>query len=340
MTDYEKICVESRNLTGEEQAEVLRYIQNIQNGKGGRKEERQTVDSEKLPRCPHCGGESVIRFGHKRGKQRFYCKDCDKVFMSSTRTLMENSRCDEGEWRSVVADTLESTISIDKTAEKLGLSHQTVFHMRHKILMSLQARQAASPTILKEIAELDETYVLENQKGRKMSPDAPRQPRKHGEKATRDGVSNEQICIMTGVQRNGGPAYAVTLNRAHPSAAEMKRAFQGHLSGCVAFTDGLKGYKRLEEVADCVIESVNRQEQKKSRTANLNNVNNFHSYIHERYSHYRGVATQYINRYNALFSVVYRAKESLSELADTILLGVRSHIFSYREIHHAFLTII
>ena len=93
MTDYERICAESRNLSEEEQAEVLRYIQRIQGGKDGRKKERQTVDSEKVPHCPHRGGEeAVIRFGHKRGKQRFYCKDCDKVFMSSTRTLMENSR--------------------------------------------------------------------------------------------------------------------------------------------------------------------------------------------------------------------------------------------------------
>ena len=125
---------------------------------------------------------------------------------------------------------------------------------------------------------------------------------------------------MTGVERNGGSAYAVTLNRAHPSVEEIKTAFEGHIAtGCVAFTDGLKGYRHLEEIADCVVESVDRQAQKNAGTANLNNVNNFHSYIHERYSHYRGVATQYINRYNDLFSAIYRAKESLSNIAEVIV---------------------
>lgn len=30
-------------------------------------------------------------------------------------------------------------------------------------------------------------------------------------------LSNELVCIMAGVQRGKGPAYAVTINRAHPS---------------------------------------------------------------------------------------------------------------------------
>lgn len=64
MTDYEMICQESKNLSTEEQARVLQYIQSIQNEKGGGKRE-----TEKPEHCPRCGGNSVIRFGHKRGKQ-------------------------------------------------------------------------------------------------------------------------------------------------------------------------------------------------------------------------------------------------------------------------------
>ena len=336
MTDYEMICQESRNLSAEEQARVLQYIEQIQNDKGDGKAER-----EKPEHCPRCGGSSVIRFGHKRGKQRFCCKDCGGVFMASSGTIMENSHYDEEIWSEAVADTLDGFVSIEETAQRLGMSHDAVFHMRHKILMSIEAREKASPTRLGGIAELDETYVLESLKGRKFSENASREPRNHGEKATRRGISNEQICIMTGVERNGASAYAVTLNRARPSVPEIKTAFEGHIeTGCVAFTDGLKGYRYLEEVADCVIESVDRQEQKNAGTANLNNVNNFHSYIHERYSHYRGVATQYINRYNSLFSTVYRAKESLSNIADAILHNISAHVFSCWDVRHTALVII
>ena len=37
MTDRDNICAKIRNLTGEEQAEALRYIEQIQKEKGGKK---------------------------------------------------------------------------------------------------------------------------------------------------------------------------------------------------------------------------------------------------------------------------------------------------------------
>ncbi len=42
---------------------------------------------------------------------------------------------------------------------------------------------------------------------------------------------------------------------------------------------------------------------------NLNTVNNFHSFIKNRYVFYRGVATKYLNRYNVLFTLAWRQKE-------------------------------
>ena len=40
-------------------------------------------------------------------------------------------------------------------------------------------------------------------------------------------------------------------------------------------------------------------------------MNGFHSYIKSRYHFYRGVATKYLNRYNALFSAAYRNVDSV-----------------------------
>lgn len=37
------------------------------------------------PSCPYCGGSHVIKYGHKNGKQRFLCKDCQKTFIYSSR---------------------------------------------------------------------------------------------------------------------------------------------------------------------------------------------------------------------------------------------------------------
>lgn len=321
MTNYERICEASKHLTVAQQRKVLQYIQDLQQTLpeeiGGTMENELMSETKNgsvsaSSSCPHCNGENVIRYGRKHGKQRYQCKDCLKVFVPTSRTALENSHSDECAWRTVIADTLNGHVSIDETAEKIGVCHTTAFNMRHKVLMTIENHIDTDPVILRDISELDETYVLESYKGRKFDDDAPRKPRKHGAKASSRGISEEQICIMAGVQRNGGPAYATTMNRAHPSKDEIKAAFKDHVGdGCVAFTDGLKGYKHLEDIVDCVVESVSVEDQKNSKTANLNNVNGFHSHIKNRYNYYRGVSTKYINRYNALFSATYRPQDDL-----------------------------
>ena len=164
--------------------------------------------------------------------------------MSSSGEIMENSHYDAEIWSEAVADTLDGFVSIEETAQRLGMSHDAAFHCATRFrCLSKRVKKPVQPDW-----EALRNSTIESLKGRKFSENASREPRNHGEKATRRGISNEQICIMTGVERNGGSAYAVTLNRARPSVPEIKTAFEGHIeTGCVAFTDGLKGYRHLRK---------------------------------------------------------------------------------------------
>lgn len=90
--------------------------------------------------------------------------------------------------------------------------------MRHKILLALLDIYQDTPTMLGEVTELDETYVLESYKGQTLPEDVGRSARKHGAKAAKPRLSNEQICVCAGVQRSGAP-FAVAVNRAEPSPA-------------------------------------------------------------------------------------------------------------------------
>lgn len=269
--------------------------------------------------CPDCSGKHIVKNGHKGGTQRFMCKNCGRTFATTNGTIMQYSHFGKEAWEQAIADTLDGKISLDKTAEKLGIHHSTAFYMRHKILMALEQCADNSPTVLGNISELDETYILDSYKGSKFGPDAPRDTRRHGAVASKPGISDEFICVMSGVQRDGGPAFAISLNRAHPSTDEIIDAFSDHIErGCVAFTDGLKGYKHLESIVDCVVESVPVSKQKSMKTVTLNNVNGFHNNIHEHIKQYRGVATKYLNRYNALFASTYR-KISIKALTSKLL---------------------
>lgn len=256
--------------------------------------------------CPHCGGKNIVKNGHKCGKQEYLCKCCRHTFVSTTNTMMAYSRQPLEVWEEMICDTLDGN-AIDFSAKRLGLSHDCAFHMRHKILCSLQDHLLEQPVKLGEVTELDETFVLESYKGKKLPDDCGRAPRRHNATAEKRGISNEYVCICTGVQRNGA-SLAQTVNRAKPSKEELLEVFEGHIcDGTLLLCDGLKSYPVLEEHYASTVKDVNAEDN--NSFYNLNTVNGFHSAIKKYYEFYRGVATKFLNRYNALFSVRYKDKE-------------------------------
>ena len=194
--------------------------------------------------------------------------------------------------------------------------------MRHKILLALQQLPEVEAVLLGEVSELDETFVLESYKGKPLPETLGRKARKHGARAQKRGMSDEYICICTGIQR-GGSAYALSANRAKPDAEELTGLYKEHIAqGTLVLCDGLKSYRELLTVAECTVKDCSGISRDEKCFYHLNTVNGFHSYIKQRYHFYRGVATKYLNRYNVLFASAYRKAGALVELLIKMLLGV------------------
>jgi hypothetical protein len=201
-------------------------------------------------------------------------------------------------WKQVISDTVNG-VSIDRTAERLDLHHETVFNMRHKILYCVEQSLITNPTKLTGACETDETYVLESMKGRKLPSDYHRKPRKHGAVASKRGISNEYVCVCTCVSGENENV-AVAVNRASPSGEEILDVFGERVSeSTVILCDGKQSYNALD--GKCTVAIPKR----------INKVNGFHSFIKKKLEAARGVATIYLNRYNALFSKVYAADKSV-----------------------------
>ena len=286
--------------------------------------------------CPYCGGSIVIRYGHKCGKQRFFCKPCNRTFVTTTHTIMSQSHFKEGIWQEIISDTIHGN-AIDYSAKRLGINHQTVFNMRHKILLALQSLPDVEDILLGGVSELDETFVLDSYKGKALPEDVDRKPRKHGAKAEKRGISNEYVCICTGIERNGA-AYAATINRAKPDANELAQLFENHISdGTLVLCDGLKSYNILPTIAECTVKNCNVPTEEEKCFYHLNTVNGFHSFIKQRYVFYRGVATKYLNRYNILFAASYRNIDTLIDQLKRILLnvGTADYYHSNKEVRMA-----
>jgi transposase-like protein len=248
--------------------------------------------------CPHCQSAAVVRNGKKHGKQQYLCKDCRKSFALTAKTAIQNSHSSPTVWKQVVSDTING-VAIDTTANNLDLHHATVFNMRHKILYAVEQSLIANPTELSGVCEADETYVLESEKGRKFPESYHRKPRRHGAVASKRGISSEYVCVCTSVTGNGENV-AVAVNRASPSRTEILTVFGERVANdTVILCDGKQEYDVLD--GKCTV----------AHTKRINKVNGFHSFIKKRLDAMRGVATIYLNRYNALFTKVYAADNSV-----------------------------
>ena len=253
-------------------------------------------ESEEL-NCPNCQSTVIVRNGKNRGKQMYLCRTCKKSFSETATSAIAHSHSSATVWRQVISDTING-VPLDETAENLDLHHETVFNMRHKILYCIEQSLVTEPTELIGICETDETYVLESEKGRKFPQNHHRKPRKHGAKASKPGISSEYICVCTSVTGED-EKIAVAVNRASPDSKEILDVFGERVNGdTVILCDGKQSYNILDD--KCTVAVSKR----------INKVNGFHSFIKEKLENMHGVATIYLNRYNALFSQIYATDKS------------------------------
>jgi transposase-like protein len=252
--------------------------------------------------CMCCGSGWVVKNGKRNGRQAYLCRECGKTFVSTATSAIAHSHSSGTVWKQVIRDTVDG-VSIDKTAESLDLSHSTVFNMRHKILYCVEQAVLNAPHGLDGVCEADETYVLESVKGRRIPEGYHREPRRHGAKAKKAGLSEEYICVCASIDGDSR-CTAEAVNRASPSRDEIEQVFGGKVTAdTVILCDGNHRYDVLED--RCTV----------AHTKRVNRVNGFHSFIKERLTAARGVATIYLNRYNALFSNVFGRQDTV---VDTI----------------------
>jgi len=261
--------------------------------------ERAEAEKEKeSEKCPECKTTTVVRNGKSRGRQMYMCRKCKKTFAPTLGSAIAHSHSSPTVWKQVISDTVEG-VAIDKTADSLDLHHETVFNMRHKILYCIEQSLIANPTSLTGACETDETYVLESEKGREFPENHHRKPRKHGAKASKSGISSEYVCVCASVT-GADEQVAVAVNRASPDSKEILDVFGDRIKeDTVILCDGKQSYNVLGD--KCTVALANR----------INKVNGFHSFIKQKLDDMRGVATIYLNRYNALFSKIYAADKSV-----------------------------
>jgi transposase-like protein len=151
---------------------------------------------EATPLCPKCGHNQIARWGSASGLQRYRCVACKATFNALTGTPLARLR-KKDKWLEY-AQQMEQGQSVRKSAQACEVHRNTAFRWRHRFLVHPNDNK---PTKLVGIAEADEAFFLESFKGKKKA--MPRVARKRGSKASKRGLSDEQIPVLICRDRTG-----------------------------------------------------------------------------------------------------------------------------------------
>ena len=160
------------------------------------------------------------------------CKSCLKTFNAATGTPLARLRKKEKwlEYSKAMVDGL----SVRKAARKCGIDNTTSFRWRHRFLHGLRDKKDSS---LKGIVEADETFFLESFKG---SRNLGRTARKRGGKATKRGLSAEQIPVLIVRDRHREMTDEVLKDLSEVSITKVLKPVLAQ--DAVLCTDGNKSY--------------------------------------------------------------------------------------------------
>ena len=252
----------------------------------------ETIEKARLATlaCPDCGGRRHYRHGMRRGLQRYRCRDCNRTFNALTGTPLARLRHRE-KWLDYSKEMLDSR-SVRAAAKAVEVHRNTSFRWRHRFLVGIQRDQ---PERLTGIAEADELFLLESQKGSRV---LDRPARKRGGGAHRRGVSREHDCILVARDRGGQTCSFVT-GRAAVTVRQLHRHLRPVLDPHVLLvTDGHRAYRSFARQARIAHAFVNVRLGERVRGAiHVQNVNAYHQRFRSWLARFHGVASRYLPNY-------------------------------------------
>jgi len=247
---------------------------------------------DKRSECPHCMSSIFSKNGKDKGCRKYICKDCKRGFTEYTGTWINGIH--KKHLIPLFMKTLESSLSLIKSAKEIGISEVTSFNWRHKFLSSLEPDYEEEKSF-KGITEADETYYHHSQKGKKCTH---RIARNRGGRSSR-GITNEEATVLTMMDRAGNSLYQFT-NMGRISLAELESAVADRITErTILCTDGHNSYKALarHQNIEHHILNANKKERIKG-DYHIQHINSLHSRMKNFFnSKLRGVSTKYLQKY-------------------------------------------
>ena len=302
--DIEQIKSAILGLSANEQQALLSSISNKHTPATRLSELLKQQEEKTVIACPDCKSTEVIAKGYRNAIRKFKCKPCGRNFSSTTNTALYKIH-KKDKWEAYL-QCMEDGLSIRKAAKRVGISIQTSFDWRHKVLARLGQLHADK---LEGIAEADEMFFMHSEKGNK---NLDRPARKRAGKR----ISQDMVNVLVGLDRKGH-LIAKNTGRGGLKRAAVNKTLAGKFApGTILCTDGspaLTGLAKREKLTHkAIIGSKNMV--LKNKAYHIQTVNAAHTQIRTNMAKFRGVATKYLQNYLNWFVAQKLLKDKLDSI--------------------------
>ncbi|MFM2047789.1 MAG: hypothetical protein RI955_335, partial [Bacteroidota bacterium] len=268
--------------------------------------------------CPHCESTKTRKNGHQYGVQRFVCNDCKKNFRVSTGSVTAHLK--KKELLKVYIPNMLSGYSLEKCAKLTGISKQTAFDWRHKILAALGKFQKEQ--LLSGIVESDDVFIEFSEKG---NPKLEREPRKRGKSVfikKKPGISDDKVAILISCDRKGNKHLQVA-TRGRISKEDINKVLKDKIEPkTVLCTDSHRSFQAFakENKLEHQTIKVSAKEYVKKGIYHVQHVNQTAQDLKKWLETFNGVSTKYLQNYLNWYALKSIINENQSPLKKTITL--------------------
>lgn len=264
------------------------------------------VEEVPILSCPHCDSKLFVKNGLRNGLQKYKCKSCCKIFTSRTGTAYHKIQ-KLAKFETYKVLMTEDYMSIKKIAKRVGISVQTAFDWRHKILSGVTSNECE----FDGITEIDDIWVLYSQKGRK-GLDYSR--KRGGSKRSGDNDFQAKLLITSDRKKNMDMSL-VRIGRLKKS--DIQRKISGKfLEGCILVSDKHRSIASFAKSEKLEHKSFKAKEHTAGGEFHVQSVNNMAARLKAMINHnLRGVSTKYLQSYANWFKLNV-AKTPINEITN------------------------
>ena len=281
------------------------------------KEAQEEVSGKRKKKpCPHCASNNVYKRGKQKGVQMDQCKNCKRWYSETTGTPLYDIKL-KSKWQSYLR-CMEQGMPIKKIATEIGISIQTSFDWRHKILSSLNQ---FVPELLSSEVECDELELALNNKG---SRNLDRKPRKRGNDFSRN-IGKQEVTVVqvvTAVERKG-EKYLKAVATKRLSKKDIAKVLDGRLAdNTTLITDKHPSYKAFAKGNPVIKHKAllaKDHVDKNDTTIHLQKVNNVHAQVRKFLRPFNGVSSKYLQNYLNWYAYADKIRGSKTTLKQWFL---------------------